>query len=124
MAVPSLLAGIHILIGDDEAALRWAEREEAAIPEGDAYDIARIAARLRVAQAFRMMGDAAEVDHWLALVEADLPRVRARCSGRCLTWSLASALSLRGRNDDAVATRQAGLGDGWLHSCPSEGSLA
>ncbi|TVP54300.1 MAG: hypothetical protein EA351_13545 [Gemmatimonadales bacterium] len=114
----------EVALGNPEAALPWAEREEAAIPEGDAYDIARIAARLRVAQAFWMMGDAAEVDHWLALAEADLPRVRARCSGRCLTWSLASALSLRGLNDDAVATLQAGLGDGWLHSYPSEGTLA
>jgi adenylate cyclase len=114
----------EVALGNPEAALSWAERMESAVPEGDAYDVDRIAARIRVAQALWMRGDAAGAGRWLALVERDLPGARARCSGRCLTWSQASALSLRGRNDEAVATLQAGLDDGWLGFYPSEANLA
>jgi hypothetical protein len=97
---------------------------EAAVPEGDAWDTDRISSRLRAAQALWLLGDAAGVDRRLALVERDLPGARARCAGRCLTWSQALVLSLRGRNDEAVATLQAGLDDGWLDFYPSEVNLA
>ncbi len=113
----------EIALGNPEAALGWAERMEAAVPEGDAWDTARIAARLRVAQARWLMGDQAGVDGRLAMVERELPGARARCAGRCLTWSHATVLSLQGRHDEAVATLQAGLDDGWLDFYPSEANF-
>jgi TolB-like protein/Tfp pilus assembly protein PilF len=114
----------EIALGNPQAALSWAERMEAAVPEGDAWDTERIGTRIRAAQALWLLGDAAGVDRRLALVERDLPGARARCAGRCLSWSQALVLSLRGRNDEAVATLQAGLEEGWLDFYPSEVNLA
>jgi hypothetical protein len=69
------------------------------------------------------MGDTAGVEGRLALVERELPGARDRCAGRCLTWSQANVLSLQGRDEEAVATLQAGLDNGWLDFYPSEANF-
>ncbi len=119
---PCLFEG-GLALGNLPEALGWAERMEAAVPPGDAHDSGRISAHLSTLLVLRLLGDEAVLEDRLGFAEATVARARARCSGRCLTWSLATILSMRGRDDEAVAVLQAGLDDGWIRAYPSEGNL-